>query len=128
MQYLLLSIFHVKFAKIDNLSELCSLDNSCKKPYENWQLFPTHQVKSKRKHLNAPEAFPYFSFVCFHWKITWHLGKVTKEVKTESSCLVFLGLNVPACWLPKTTNKLLLQNLYHFIYDIQKTFVQRSAF
>ena len=63
------------------------------------------------------KAFPNFSFVCFHCKITWHLGKVTKKNKTErvsnwidaqSSCLGFPSFSVPTCWLPKTTNKLLL--------------------
>ena len=47
-----------------------------------------------------------FSFVCFHGKITWHLSKVNKKVKTErisswidaqSSCLVFKSFNVPPC-------------------------------
>ena len=63
-------------------------------------------------------AFPNFSFVCFHWKITWHIGKVNRKIKTErvnnwidaqSSCL---GSRVstppPPCLILKTTDKLLL--------------------
>ena len=137
MQYLLFSIFHEKYTKIDNLSKMFSLDNSCKNPEENWQVFPIRQVISTRIFLYTPKTFSNFSFLCFHWKITWHLGKVTKIVKTErvsnwidaqSSCLGFPSFNVPASWLPKRTNKLLLKNLYHFIYDIQKDSVHRCAF
>ena len=81
--------------------------------------FPIRQVKSTRKLLHALKVFPnLFLFVCFHDKITWHLGKVKKKVKNErgrncidaqSLCLVFTSLNVPPCSLPKTTDKLLLK-------------------
>ena len=46
---------------------------------------------------------PNFSFVCFHWKITWHLVKVNKKSKIErvsnwieaqSSCLGSMSFNV----------------------------------
>ena len=75
----------------------------------------------------------YVMFVCFDWKITWHLDKINKKVKTErvsswidaqSSCLI--SFNIPPSLLPKITNKLLLQSLYHFIYDIQTSDVKRS--
>ena len=75
----------------------------------------------------------YLMFVCFDWKITWHLDKINKKVKTErvaswidaqSSC--FMSFNIPPSLLPKITNKLLLQSLYHFIYDIQTSDVKRS--
>ena len=117
MQYLLFSIFHEKYTKIDNLSKIFSLDNSCKNPEENWQVFPIRQVISTQIFLYTTKTFSNFSFLCFHWKITWHLGKVTKIVKTErvsnwidaqSSCLGFPSFNVPASWFPKRTNKLLL--------------------
>ena len=87
------------FAKIDNLSKMCNLGNSCKNPKENWQIFPIRQVKSTQKFPHALKAFPNFSFVCFHWKITWHLGKVNKKlilrerervsncIDAQSSCL-----------------------------------------
>ena len=61
--------------------------------------------------------FLIFLFFCFHWKITWHLGKVDKNVKNErvsnwfdaqSSCSEFTSFNVTPCLLPKTTDKLLL--------------------
>ena len=83
------------------------------------------KVKSTRKFLHALKAFRNFSFFCFPWKITWHLDKVNNKVKSErvrnwidaqSSCLGFTSFNVPSCLLPKTTNKLLLQNLYHFMW------------
>ena len=75
----------------------------------------------------------YVMFVCFDWKITWHLDKMNKKVKAErvgswidaqSSC--FMSFNSPPSLLPKITNKLLLQSLYHFIYDIQTSDVKRS--
>ena len=113
------------FGKIDNLSKICNLDNFYKNPKENWQVFLIYQVKSTRKCYDALKAFRNYSFSCFHWKITWHLGKVNKEVKSErvrnwidaqSSCFGFTSFNVPSCLLPKTTNKLLLHNFYHFIW------------
>ena len=48
------------------------------------QIFLIHQVKSTRKILHTLKAFRNFSFFCFHWKITWHLGKVNKKVNTET--------------------------------------------
>ena len=45
--------------------------------------FPFRQVKSTRKFFHALKVFLNFSFVCFHWKIAWHLGKVNKKVKTD---------------------------------------------
>ena len=48
-----------------------------------WQIFPISQVKSTRKFLHALKVFPNFSFVCFHWEITWHLGKVKMNIKRE---------------------------------------------
>ena len=33
--------------------------------------------------LRTLRHFLTFIFVCFHWKITWYLGKVNKKVKTE---------------------------------------------
>ena len=107
------------FAKIDNLSKMCNLGNSCKNPKENWQIFPIRQVKSTQKFPHALKAFPNFSFVCFHWKITWHLGKVNKKLilrERESQQLYwrpvlvfgFTNFSVPPCWLSKMTNKLLL--------------------
>ena len=71
------------FAKIDNLKKMCNLDNSWKKPWKNWQKISIRQVKSMLKFFHALKAFPNFSFVCFHWKLTWYLGKVNKKVKTE---------------------------------------------
>ena len=65
------------FAKIDNLNKMCNLDNSCKNPYDNWQIFPILHF------LQALKTFPNFSFASFHWKITWYLGKINKKVKTE---------------------------------------------
>ena len=91
------------FAKIDNLSKMCNLENSCKNRWENWQIFPIRQVKSTRKILHALKAFPTFSLVCFQWKITSHIGNVNKKVKTERvsnwidahcSCLGFTSFNV----------------------------------
>ena len=73
------------------------------------QMFPICQFKSTQKFLLELKAFPTFSFVCFLWKITWHLSKASKKVKTESQqCLGFTNFNDPHCLLPKTTNKLLL--------------------
>ena len=69
--------------KIYNLSKMCNLDNSYKNPYENRQIFLIRQVKSMQKFLHILKAFHIFSFVCFHWKKTWYLGKVNKKVKTE---------------------------------------------
>ena len=86
-------------------------------------------LKPTRKFLHEIKAFPNFSFACFHWKITWHLRKVNKKVKGErvsnwidaqSSCLGFTSFNLSLCLLSKTTDKLLLYNLYHFMYGIQK--------
>ena len=63
-----------------------------------------------------------------------NLGKVNKKVKTERKStneltfsLLFMSFNVPPYLLPKTTNKLLLCNLYHFMYDIQIMSAHRSA-
>ena len=59
-------------------------------------------------HLRHFVTFPFF---WFHWKITWHLGKVnsprvlSSRVSTPPSCLPL-----------KTTNKLFLYNLYHFMW------------
>ena len=73
--------------------------------------------ESTRKFIDALKAFFNFSFVCFHWKITWHLGKVNKKFKTwrvsnwidaQPSCLGCASFNVPPCLLSKTTDKLLL--------------------
>ena len=58
-----------------------------------------------------------FSFICFHWKITWHHGKVNKKIKTkrvsnwidaQSLGLGYTSFNFRSWWLPKTTDKLLL--------------------
>ena len=68
------------FTKTGNMSKMCNLDNSCKSPYENWKILPICRIKSTTKFLHILKAFPNFSFVCFHWKITWHLGKVNKKV------------------------------------------------
>ena len=55
----------------------------------------------------------FLTFVCFRWKITWHLGKLNKKVKnervsnwadTQSSCLGFTSFNVSPCLLPKRTD------------------------
>ena len=48
-------------------------------------------------------------------------------IDTQSSYLGFTTFNVLPCSFPKTTDKLLLQNLYHFMYDIEKTSVYRST-
>ena len=70
---------------------------------QNWQIFPIRQFKSIRKLLLSLKAFPIFSFVCFHWKITGHLGKVNKKVEADrvnngidaqSSCLSFMSFSV----------------------------------
>ena len=75
---------------------VCNPENSCKNCLEVRQIFPIRQVKSSWKFHHALKAFPNFSFVCFHLKITWHLGKVNEKVNTEkvsnwvdtqSSCL-----------------------------------------
>ena len=80
--------------------------------------------------------FLTFFSVCFHCKICWSLGKVNNTVKTErestfelmlSPCVWVDGLQCPPCLLPKTTDELLLSNLYHFMYNIQKASVDRSA-
>ena len=105
------------FVNIDNLSKMCNLDNSCKNLGKIDKYFPFRQVKSTRKFFHALKVFLNFYFVCFHWKIAWHLGKVNKKVKTDrisnwidaqSSSLGFTSLNAPPCLLPKTTDKLLL--------------------
>ena len=85
-----------------------------------WIYFARIYVKNSLIHL----AFPGFSFVNFHWKITWYFGKVNKKIKTERiSCWTdaqFTRFNVRPCSLSKTNDKLLLQNFYHLTYDIQK--------
>ena len=53
--------------------------------------------------------------------------RVSNWIAAQSSCMEFTSFNVPPCLLPKTTDELLFRNLYHFIYDIQKTSVHRSA-
>ena len=97
-----------------------------------WAKYVTLAIFAKT--LKAFRNFSLF-FFCFHWKITWHLGKVNKKVKSERvrnwidarfSCFGFTSFNVPSCLLPKTTNKLLLYNLYYFMW-YQKTSVHRSA-
>ena len=65
------------FTKIDNLSKCVTLT---KTPRKINKYFPIRQVISMRKFLHAFKTFPNFSFVCFHWKITWRLGKVNKIV------------------------------------------------
>lgn len=42
-------------------------------------------------------AYPNFSFVSFHWEITWHLSKVNKKFKTERAILKIYFLKF--CWL-----------------------------
>ena len=79
--------------------------------------FPICQVKSKPKLLHALETFSNFSFVCLHWTITWHLGKVKMKVKTDrvsnwitAQSRVWgsqVSTSLP-CLLPKMTDKLLL--------------------
>lgn len=92
------------FREIDNLRRVRSFGNSCNNPQENWQIFSISQVKSTQKFLHSLKAFPNFSFVCFHWKRTWHLSKVNKKVQiervsngnvTQSSCFGFMSFNAP---------------------------------
>ena len=98
------------FTNIDNLRKMCYLENFCKNPQENWQIFPIYQVKSTRKFLHTLQAFHNFYFVYFHWKATWHLGKINKKVKTErvnnwtesqSSCLGSRVPTFPLVYSPK---------------------------
>ena len=51
------------------------------------QMFSIRCFKSTRKFLHELKAFPNISFVCFHWKITWHLGKIKKKVKLRESAI-----------------------------------------
>ena len=37
------------------------------------------KIEMLLKFLYAFKVFPHFSFVCFHWKITWHLDKVNRS-------------------------------------------------
>ena len=92
-----------------------------------WQIFSIRRVKSTRKFLHTLKGFPNFPFVCLHCKITWYLGKVNMKVQRESQqfnwrsvfvCLGFTSFNVLPCWLPKTTDKLMLSNFYHFMHDL----------
>ena len=64
--------------------------------------------KSMQNFLHGLKASPNFSFFCFHWKLTRHLGKVNKKVKRVSNWIdtQFTSFNVPPCLLPKTTDKL----------------------
>ena len=55
------------------------------------------QIKSTRKFLHALKGFPNFSFVCFHWRITWHLGKVNKKVKNERMRESAIELTLSPC-------------------------------
>ena len=100
--------YHIIYLPISVLSRL---------RFISWSSPSQALLKSKWKFLHALKAFPNVSSVCFHWKITWHLGKANKKVKTErvsnwidaqSSCLGLTSFNVPSCWLPKTTDYLLL--------------------
>ena len=74
-------------------------------------------------------------FICFDWKIPGHFDKINKEVKTERvsswteaqySCLGFTSFSIPPSLLPKTTDKLLVWNLYLFMYVIQTSDVKGS--
>ena len=60
--------------KLITWAKSVTLTNLAKTPSKN----TIRQVKSMRKFLHALKRFPNFSFVCFHWKITWHLCKVNK--------------------------------------------------
>ena len=71
------------FAKIDNLSKMCNLGNSCKNPKENWQIFPIRQVKSTQKFPHALKAFPNFSFVLFSLKNNLTSRQSKQKVNTE---------------------------------------------
>ena len=102
MQCLLFSIFHVKFFFCSIVQKLITWAKC-----ENLIILAKtlrKTDKSTRKLLHALNAFPNFAFVCFHWKIICHLGKVSKKVKTERvsnlidaqfSCLGFTSFNVP---------------------------------
>ena len=111
-------------AEIDNWSKTRNLDNFCKTPKENWHIFPIRQVKSTRKFLHAIKAFLNFSFVRFHWKITWPLGRVNKKAEKFSSWIFFfkIGKKCPILW--KNTVPVVTYGL-NFLFKMQFLRVSR---
>ena len=61
-----------------------------------------HCVNVRKKFFHGIKAFPNSPFLCFHWKIIWHLGKVKKKIKSVSNWTDahFTSFNVPPCLLP----------------------------
>ena len=130
--YLAWMIFPVEpFAKIDNLRKMCNLENSCKNPSENWQIFL--QVKSRKNYVTHLRHFATF-LVCFHWKITWNLGKVNQRAVRLRQSEIELTLSPPVCG-----SRVLMSPLVYFLKrpitvvdyipfcDIEKTSVHGSA-
>ena len=74
--------------------------------------------KPTLKIFHVLQAVPNFSFFCFHWKITWHLGKVNKTVKRVSNWTdaQFTSFNVSSFLLPKTTNKLVIYFVPFYVW------------
>ena len=85
--------------------------------------------------------YKYIIQIAFHLMREWiqskqsksNLGEVNKKVNTERESAIELTFSSTIkfqrspCLLPKTTDKLLLHNLYHWMYDIQIMSVHRSA-
>ena len=140
MQCLLFSIFHVIFfcsivrklitwAKCETLTVLAKTSRKTDK------YFPFAKSNLRESFFTNLRHFLTFLLFVFILKITWHLGKVNKKGKTERvsnlieaqlSCFGFTSFKVPHVYSLKQPI-IIVVNLYHFIYDIQKTSVYRSA-
>ena len=97
-----LTLYHIISLPISILSRLCFISWSSPPPsLFNWpriQLYlkvPNHVyvlkgniihcVNLRKNVFHGLTAFPNFSFFCFHWKMTWHLGKVNAKVNPLSA-------------------------------------------
>ena len=77
------NLFLFDRSKIDNLSKMCDLGNSCKNRRKIDKYFPF--AKSNLREDSFTHLRHFLTFVCFHWKIAWHLGKETKKLRLRAS-------------------------------------------
>ena len=88
-----------------------------------WAKYVTLAIFAKT--LKAFRNFSLFFFFCFHWKITWHLGKVNKKVKSER---VRNWIDARVSTSPLVYS--LKRPINYFLFTLpryQKTSVHRSA-